>query len=303
MAVIDALPVPREDLSPPSGSDDDLRRRALSEFLRSRRERLAPLDAGLLPGSRRRTPGLRREEVAQLAGVGVTWYTWLEQARDIRVSEQVLEAIARALQLDRQERDHLFTLAGAPSVAASTECLTLTPATLRVLEQVSPFPAMVLNGRYDILAYNRAYAGLLGDLDALRVGERNNLWLLFTDEAMRTLFVDWEHDAARCVAQFRAAFAEHMAEPAWKCLAKRLAEESPEFATIWARHDVAALASATKRFLHPQLGVLRFESVPLLFRQHGEHRLVVHTPADDATAALVPQLLTVTPRPLEVRPR
>ena len=303
MAVIDALGVPREDLSPSPGSDDDHRRRALAEFVRSRRERLTPLDVGLVPGARRRTPGLRREEVAQMASVGITWYTWLEQAREIKVSEQVLDAIARALQLDRQERDHLFTLAGAPSVAASTECQTLTPATLRVLEQVSPFPAMVLNGRYDILAYNRAYAGLIGDLDAVGVGERNNLWLLFTCAAMRTLFVDWEQSAARCVAQFRAAFAEHMAEPAWKCLAKRLAEESPEFAAVWARHDVAAVATATKRFLHPQLGVLRFESVPLLFRQHGEHRLVVHTPADDATAALVSQLQIVTPRRLEVRPR
>jgi len=283
--------------------DTDLRRQELAEFLRNRRERIAPLEVGLPAGGRRRTPGLRREEVAQLAGVGGTWYTWLEQSRDIRVSEQVLAAIARALLLDQQERDHLFTLAGAPSAATSVESQGLSTPVRRVLEQVSPFPAAMVNGRHDLLAYNQAYAGLMGDLDALPVGERNKLWLLFACPATRTKVLDWEAVAARSVAQFRGDFAEHVAEPAWKCLPKRLAEVSADFAAIWERHDLALMEPATKRFLHPELGLLSFEHAPLWLRPHGENLLVVHTPADEATAELLPQLETVVPDPLYVRPR
>jgi hypothetical protein len=135
------------------------------------------------------------------------------------------------------------------------------------------------------------------------VGERNTLWLLFTCPAMRTVIADWEAGAIRCVAQFRAAFAEHMAEPAWKCLPKRLAEESPDFAAIWARHDVAAMETVTKRYLHPKLGLLSFEYAPMLFRPHGEGRLIIYTPADEQTAAALTQLATVVPEALEVPPR
>jgi hypothetical protein len=241
--------------------------------------------------------------VAQLAGVGVTWYTWLEQGRDIHVSEQVLDAISRALLLDPQERDHLFTLGGAPSVAAATECQALSPSVLKLLEQVSPFPAAVQNGRYDLLAYNRAYAGLIGDLDALAVAERNTLWLLFTCPAMRSKIVEWDAAAGRCVAQFRSLYAEHMGEPAWKCLPRRLSEESEEFARIWARHEVGSVETVTKRFLHPQLGLLSFLYTPLWFRPHGGNRLFVYTPADDTTGARLGQLESMTPEPLAVRPR
>ena len=301
MAVIDALNAPNPSFSPSLPlSEDDLRRHALADFLRSRRERITPLDVGLPVGGRRRTPGLRREEVAQLAGVGVTWYTWLEQSRDIRVSEQVIDAIARALLLDRQERSHLFTLAGAPSAAASVESQAIPPTTLAMLDQLCPFPAAVVNGRYDILAFNRAYAGLMGDLGALPVPERNTLWLLFSSVAMRNLIVDWEAGARRCVATYRTLFAEHMAEPAWKCLPKRLAEESAEFSAIWARHDVGVTEISTKRFRHPELGLLSFEASPLWFRPHGENRLIVYTPSDAATAERVGQLATVTPHALDV---
>jgi len=135
---------------------DEMRRRELSGFLRSRRERLTPLQAGLPANGRRRTPGLRREEVAQLAGVGVTWYTWLEQGRDIKVSTQVLEAISRTLMLDHDERVHLYTLAGSAEVPMGPDCAELTPAVRTMLDQFVPFPACVQNGKYDLLAWNRA---------------------------------------------------------------------------------------------------------------------------------------------------
>src|SRR5579875_217676 len=129
---------------------DELRRRELAEFLRSRRERIAPQQVGVPLNGRRRTPGLRREEVAQLSGVGVTWYTWLEQGRDIKVSEQVLTAVARTLQLDRDERAHLFTLAGAADQGIVAEC-NAVPAQLRaVLARLDPYPACVQNGKYDL---------------------------------------------------------------------------------------------------------------------------------------------------------
>ncbi|MGH8919712.1 MAG: helix-turn-helix transcriptional regulator, partial [Actinomycetes bacterium] len=281
----------------------ELRRRELAAFVRSRRARLSPLDAGLPAGGRRRTPGLRREEVAQIAGVGVTWYTWLEQARDIRVSEQVLDAIARALLLDAEERSHLLTLAGAPSVAAAAECQALSPAVTALLDQVAPFPAAVLNGRYDILAYNQAYQGLMGDLDALPVGDRNTLWLLFTSPAMKAMIGDWEQSAARCVAQFRSLLAEHVGEPAWKCLPKRLAQESADFAALWERHDVAALGNVTKRIMHPELGMLTFQSTTMWFRPQTELRLVVYVPDGPETSGRLDELMRIRPARLEVPAR
>src|ERR687887_1269033 len=133
---------------------DVVRRRALATFLRSRRERITPEQVGLIAGGRRRTPGLRREEVAQLAGVGVTWYTWLEQGRDINVSAQVLDAVARTLRLDRLERNHLFTLAGLQLGPAQGDCTVLPDSVQKTVDAVSPYPALVLNPRYDILAFN-----------------------------------------------------------------------------------------------------------------------------------------------------
>src|SRR5579863_5754258 len=138
-----------------------LRRSELAAFLRSRRERITPEDVGLPGGYRRRTAGLRREEVAQLAGVGVTWYTWLEQGRPIRASVQVLDAVARTLRLDSVERQHLFRLAEIPDAAADGAANQLLPAEVRaVLDQLVPMPANVVTERFDILAWNAAYAVL-----------------------------------------------------------------------------------------------------------------------------------------------
>ena len=136
---------------------DSIRREELGDFLRSRRERILPEQVGLPAGGRRRTPGLRREEVAQLAGVGVTWYTWLEQGRDINVSDQVLEAVARTLMFDNHERAHVMTLAGLGEFETARECQGLPPTMQLLLDQLDPYPATVLNARHDVLAFNRAY--------------------------------------------------------------------------------------------------------------------------------------------------
>lgn len=279
-----------------SATQDRIRRRELAAFLRSRRERLSPAEVGLPPGGRRRTPGLRREEVALLAGVGVTWYTWLEQGRDINASEQVLEAIARTLLLDAHERAHLFTLSGITPPGAAEDCHAVTPEVRAVLDRLYPFPAFVSNGRYDLLAYNRAYEVLVGDLDALPFDERNTLWLIFAKQTTSRCFIDGDESKARLVAQLRSAMAEHVADPAWKCLVRRLRDASPEFRRIWDRHDVARPENARKRFLHADLGLLQFNYVNTWLAQRAGLRLVIYIPADDATADAVAQFGTTAPR-------
>jgi transcriptional regulator with XRE-family HTH domain len=261
------------------------RRQELAAFLRSRRERIAPEQVGMPPALRRRTPGLRREEVATLAGVGVTWYTWLEQGRDINASPQVLDAVARTLLLDPHERDHLFRLADAADSTGQSECKTLPPTAQLILDQLAPFPACIRNARFDVLAYNQAYEDMLGPLDQLPFEERNSLWRIFTNPACRTAWLDWDEGTRRMVAEYRAAMAEHVAEPAWKCLVSRLIKASPEFAELWERHEVASPENLTKRYLHPEVGLLNLNYTHLWLGQRLGTRMTTYTPADEQTDA------------------
>jgi transcriptional regulator with XRE-family HTH domain len=275
-----------EVFSLPTAADTELRRRELGAFLRSRRERVQPDDVGVRHSRRRRTPGLRREEVAQLAGVGVTWYTWLEQGRNINPSAQVLEAISRTLQFDSHEHSHLFTLAGIPTAAttnAVSQCLDLCPSALDLVEQLEPFPASIVNDRLDLLAYNRVYGSFHDDFDAIPVEDRNHLWLAFTDARWRKVIVDWDDSVATMVAEYRSAMARHLDEPAWQSLVDRLHRVSPEFTEVWDRHDVQAVQSRTKRALHPTAGLLTLEYTNLWLGQRLGTRIVAYTPADERT--------------------
>jgi transcriptional regulator with XRE-family HTH domain len=278
------------------------RRRELAAFLRSRRERIAPEDVGMPPAPRRRTPGLRREEVATLAGVGVTWYTWLEQGRDINASSQVLDAVARTLMLDPHEREHLFRLAEVPDSSPQADCQVLTPTVQVLLDKLDPYPAAVRNSRHDTLGFNGSYERLTGRLADVPFEDRNTLWRAFTSPSVRAAMVDWEDSTARLVAEYRAAMAEHVAEPAWKCLVKRLSEVSPEFVAIWDRHEVAAPENRTKRWLHPQVGLLRLNYTHLWLGQRLSCRLTTYTPADELTAARLDQLSLLEPAPPELMP-
>ena len=266
------------------------RRKELAGFLRSRRERIAPDQVGLPPAARRRTPGLRREEVATLAGVGVTWYTWLEQGRDINASPQVLDAVARTLLLDPHEREHLFRLADLPDGTGQAECRTLPPTAQLLLDQLEPYPACIRNARYDILAFNQAFDALMGPLADLPFEERNSLWRLFTSPACRAATLDWEEGTRRMVAEYRAAMAEHIAEPAWKCLVTRLTQASPEFAELWERHEVASPENLTKRYLHPEVGLLKLNYTHLWLGQRLGTRMTTYTPADEQTDARLREL-------------
>lgn len=262
---------------------DALRRRELAVFLRSRRERITPEQVGLPVTGRRRTPGLRREEVAQLAGVGVTWYTWLEQGRDINASEQVLGAIAATLLLDPYERAHLYTLAGQPEPPITQACRAVTPAVHVVLKQLEPIPACVSNARFDILAFNRTYEQMVGGLDSIPFEDRNTLIQAFTSPSWRARMIDWDNSAPRLVAQFRASMAQHVAEAGWKCLVKRLRAESADFDRMWRQHEVRPMENFTKRYLSPDVGILLFDYTILWFGQHSELKLTVYTPHDDDT--------------------
>lgn len=257
------------------------RRGDLAAFLRSRRERITPEDVGLPGGRRRRTPGLRREEVAQLAGVGVTWYTWLEQGRAINASVQVLDAIARTLRLDAAEHRHLYRLAGLTAAPTKPECANLTEEMRQILDQLSPMPACILTSRQDVLAWNAAYAALFPEIVNAPDDERNSLWLCFVRPVWTTVLVNREEELAGAVAVFRGAYSRHADNPSWQEFVRRLRAMSQEFAAMWEKQDVAEPGSREKIFRHPAVGEMRFASTSFSYSGAPDTRMIVYTPADE----------------------
>ncbi|MEV5969988.1 helix-turn-helix transcriptional regulator [Streptomyces sp. NPDC051921] len=264
------------------------RRPELAAFLRSRRARVTPEDVGMPPGLRRRTPGLRREEVAQLSGVGVTWYTWLEQGRPINASAQVLDAVARTLRLDRPEREHLYHLAEVPyePEAAPAYATEVSPEIQGILDALVPHPAVVYNARYDVLATNETYELLFlpaegetwtGPLG----GVRNVLWSLFTMPDPACPVVDKRQELPVMVAQLRGAYGRHVGEPAWESFVRLLSEASPHFAELWRSGDVVPPGTRVKTFRHPLVGEVRMTSVSLSINGMPECRIVTYTPNDE----------------------
>lgn len=262
----------------------DLARRAeLADFLRDRREALDPISVGLQPGPRRRTPGLRREEVAQLSGVSHTWYTWLEQRRDITVSRQVLDSLARALRLSAVERRHLFTLAGVALPDEQPARPVVTDTLRRLVQTLEPNPASVISPWWDLLAWNASYSALLGGLEHRPEEERNNLWLLFTDPGTRSLLLDWNPEARQILGQYRANIARYPGDPRATTLLTALGEASAQFRTMWAEHPVTGFQPSRKRFNHPFAGRLDLDSVKITTAEDPQQNLVVFLPADQAT--------------------
>ncbi|WP_405555918.1 helix-turn-helix transcriptional regulator [Streptomyces sp. NBC_01171] len=269
-----------QESATPEVKGAEIRRHELAAFLRSRRERITPEQVGLPRGARRRTPGLRREEVAQLSAVGVTWYTWLEQARNIQVSVQVLDALARSLMLDPSERAHLFQLAGAADPTPAAICPSITPALRATLRQMEPFPAAVQNSRYDILAYNRTYARLLCDMDAVAPEDRNCILLAYSNPEWRSSIVHLDEALRLMAARLRASLAGHLGEPAWKMLLKRL-QAYPEFREHWERYEVVGNRSKTKEFLNRQVGHLTLEHTDLWLSPDPGPRIVIYPPKNE----------------------
>jgi transcriptional regulator with XRE-family HTH domain len=266
-----------------------MRDQQLADLLRTRRDRLRPGDVGLPEGTRRRARGLRREEVAGLAGISTTYYTFLEQGRDVRPSRQVLDALARALRMDAAERAHLHQLVhgeAAPAPAAET----LDPQVTALVDRLDPSPAYVTGRTWDVLAANRAARLLWTDWPSLPTPDRNMLWWTFTDPTARTVLVEWETEAAVLLGRFRAASARHPGDPAFTALLERLRAASPQARAWWARHDVTALSSGVKRLRHPLLGELSLRHLVLQVADDPEQKLVTFT-ADEADQERLAALL------------
>jgi transcriptional regulator with XRE-family HTH domain len=268
------------------------RRAELADFLRRRRAAIRPDDVGLPNGGRRRTPGLRREEVAALAGVGTTWYTWLEQGRDVRASLDVLEALSGALRLTPAERTHLVLLGRGETPPPCKSAERVSATVRRLIENLGPNPAYVLGRRWDYLAWNDAASALFGDLAEVPRAARNHLWLHFMDPARRNMFNDWQRGARLMVAKFRADSARHIGDPEFEQLVHSLRQSSPEFCQAWKRHEVARSGEGRKEVIHPQVGRLLFEHAVFHPTESPEQRLILYSPLpDEDTPAKLAQLL------------
>jgi transcriptional regulator with XRE-family HTH domain len=271
----------------------EARRREAGAFLRSRRERLSPSNVGLPEGFRRRTPGLRREEVALLAGVGTTWYTWLEQGRDVRPSPEVLSALADALRLNEAERRHLFILNDRPPPEPKVAHPDRVDEPLRrMLASLTHQPAYVIGRRWDILAWNSGAAALFGDYGKLEGDERNIMHLVFTNAEHRKLLVDWESVARMSLAMFRSDNARYAGDADFERLIDRLKRDSREFRSWWQRHEVLQLPAGHKRINHPQQGLMSFEHTSFAVSDRPDLKLVVYTAVDaDGTIEKLAKLL------------
>ncbi|MET9223039.1 MULTISPECIES: helix-turn-helix transcriptional regulator [unclassified Streptomyces] len=255
-----------------------MNRPELADFLRRCRTRLAPADVGLAEGVRRRTPGLRREEVAQLAGMSADYYTRLEQSRGPRPSRQMLTALARALRLTADERDHLFHLSGEEPPREAGGSGHVRPGLLLVLDRLHDTPAQVVSDFGDVLAQNAMAAALLGDVSARPPALRNVVRRMFTDPSARALFPEEDHEtlARHHVANLRAVLAARPDDPRPAALVAELRAQSPQFARMWDDHEVAVRRSDTKRFRHPVVGELELDCEVLLSPEH-DQRLIVYT--------------------------
>jgi transcriptional regulator with XRE-family HTH domain len=274
------------------------RRDELRAFLRSRRARLSPADVGLPDsGGRRRTAGLRREELAALAGVGVSWYTWLEQGRDIHPSPEVLDALARALRLDPAERKTLFALARTelPLVddlpATDPEQLDDEIGQLIALvESLDPNPAYLLGQMTRILAWNRAASVVFGSPNHLASDRRYLLWWLMVDPGESAMTAGRQATARDTLARFRAEYARHAGEPQYEEFLALMRERSALLRDWWGEHEVIEAQRGTKVIEHPQLGTLRLHHAQTVPTGRPELRMAVYAPADEGTRAALATL-------------
>lgn len=260
---------------------------ALGTYLKDRRARLDPAAFGL-SATRRRTPGLRREEVAQRAAISATWYTWLEQGRGGAPSGDVLDRISRALLLTDVEREHLFLIGlGRPPEVRYHSTDGVTPRLQRLLDAFEVSPALVRSATWDVIAWNRAASALLFDYDTLPPGRRNILRVLFGDPAARARQHDWDSVARFVVAAFRADTTRAGAASEVAALVEELSRLSPEFAALWRENDVQTYGEGLKQMRHPVLGSIAFEYSAFVLDGRPDLGMVVYNPATPAEAARI----------------
>ena len=253
----------------------------LSDFLKSRRARLTPDEVGLPNGTRRRAPGLRREEVASLAGVGLTWYTWFEQGREIRVSPDFLDNVSRALCLSSAERQHLYVLTGREVSAARTPAREVSPALQRMLDGFVKYPAVIRTAHWDAIAWNKAANQLFG-FAARTPEQRNFLRLVFIDTEFRARLPNLAADAQSLVAKFRGNYAKYRDDPAMEALVAEMTRRSAEFRELWQRHDVMNSGEGIKVLRVAGKGEMKFEHTSFSVNGEPDLNLLVYTPLGPA---------------------
>ncbi|CAI1775635.1 TPA: helix-turn-helix transcriptional regulator [Serratia fonticola] len=256
-------------------------RQELADFLRMKREKLSPQAVGLPSGTRRRTPGLRREEVAALAGVGLTWYTWLEQGREINASVEFLEDLARVLKLDATERYHLFLLAHQrPPVVAGHQWCQVTPLVRRLLDDLTLRPAYVMNLSWDIIAWNPA-ADRLFAIAERQPEQRNMLWMLFADPELNQRLMGWQEQAPQILASFRRDYARAPQDATMLQRIQALSDVSPQFRQLWQQHDIHGRCQGQRTFLVAGAGEVTFEHASFIVDEDNHLRLVMYSAQPD----------------------
>jgi transcriptional regulator with XRE-family HTH domain len=264
--------------------------RQRAEFLRSCRARINPADLGLPVPQRKRTEGLRREDVASLSGVSVSWYTWLEQGRDMRVSDEVLERISQTFKLSEDERIYLFSLVQhRPPRLPCEPRFEAPPEIVRMIERVT-MPAVVMNLRWDVLAWNRLNSMMFRDYAETPVAERNLVEILFTRPSYYHEPAEFEKMARRVLAKLRVDYSKSGDDPRFQALIRRLEMLSPVFRRVWRAPEINIRSYGIHRFKHPQYGDLAFEHTSYVPDGHPTVRVVLCTPDDDATRRAVAQV-------------
>lgn len=258
----------------------------LADFLKSRRSRILPSQVGLPAGTRRRTPGLRREEVAQLAGIGLTWYTWLEQGRPIQVSTPVVESLSKVLLLDKQERRHLYLLANQPLPPEVPEYQgAISSALQQVLDSLTLSPALITDQRFNVIAWNKAACLLFGEFSEMNARERNMVWAMFTDEKYKQLYVDWNLYAKGLLGRFRSTCGQYIEDTWIAQFVDGLRTQSEEFNLWWPLHEIQNDTSLNKQLYDPAVGLLDFEISNFDVSDNSGLKMVVHSPLPETGTA------------------
>ncbi|NBD23512.1 helix-turn-helix transcriptional regulator [Paenibacillus glycinis] len=261
------------------------RLKALSSFLMAQRAKLSPQDAGLTPGTRRRTPGLRREEVAQLAGVSPTWYTWLEQGRDIKVSASVLEAVSSALRLDADERKYLFALAlesGAGPSSLREDTAGISPPLRRILDELQTCPTIISDRHCHIVGWNEAASHVFMDFERIPAEKRNMIALLFERKEFRRLAGNWEHFISGFLAIFRAYYGQYVDDDWYETFLRDMTAAYPDFNPLWEKSRVSAAPEVLIEFRHARAGKMLFHLTSLQLQGNSDLRCSIYTPDPDS---------------------
>jgi len=263
-----------------------VRLKTLSDFLKSKRSKILPDSVGLIAGNRRRTPGLRREEVAQLAGISTTWYTWLEQGRDIRISASVLDCIANALQLTTDERKYVFALAlesGSAATLPKEELTEISTPLKMIMNELRFSPTIITDRRYFIVGWNEAASHVFLDFDQVPAEDRNMIRLLFTRKELQRLAVNWDHFIRGFLAIFRAYYGQYMEDPWYDQFIEEMKLVHPDFDHLWQQSEVKSAPEVLIEFRHAKVGKMLFNLTSLQVQGDSDLRCSIYTPADDST--------------------